>query len=176
VTNSLVVDASAAITLIRREPDAAAVEPIFRAAVEAGTELHVPDLFWLEVSNILLRRYRVDAATAIAAIRDLDDLGLVSAEIDRALLLLAVARAADTGLTVYDGVYLALAESMDAPLVTLDDQLAHAAGEGALPVRPRRGGIAEQPEVDATRSASPHLSAIGTYLARLRADARLTGT
>jgi predicted nucleic acid-binding protein len=171
MTGSLIVDASAAMALLRREPKAATVKSILRAAIEDGTELHVPDLFWLEVTNVLVRRYRVPTTIAVEAIRDLDELDLISAEIDRPLLLLALAHAADTGLSVYDGVYLALTETLDGQVLTLDDRLAAAAGDRALPSRPTPRRLAEEPKPYRTGVVPAHLTAIGAYLGRLRGNA-----
>lgn len=40
-------------------------------------------------------------------------------------------------LTIYDGLYLALAELLDAPLLTLDGGLGRMAGDRALLIPPR---------------------------------------
>src|SRR5215210_3146446 len=90
VADALVVDASAALALLRAEPDGERIRDLLRDALERGAELHVPEHFWLEVVNVLVRRYGQTSAEVVEAVRDLDDLGLQTAEIDRPLLLLSL--------------------------------------------------------------------------------------
>ncbi len=108
----------------------------------------------------------------VEAILEMDDLGIESVGIDRPLLLVTIDLQARFGLSAYDAAYLALAETADARLLTLDRQLIacrrHARtiplpglGEGRLSEEPAPYG---EP-IDWAR--------FGPYLARLRADARV---
>jgi predicted nucleic acid-binding protein len=100
------------------------------AAVDQGTvEGHTATLAFTEVANALLGYVRADAlslADATTALRALAGLPLRlhGSELAPA----AVGAAIDIGLSAYDGTYAALAESLDAPLVTADRRLA-----GAVP-------------------------------------------
>jgi predicted nucleic acid-binding protein len=174
MTSTVVLDASAALAVLRKEPDAPAVLAELRGSAERGGRLLVPDLFWLEVTNALLRRYGSTAAEVVEAIRELDELELETIALDRALRLLAVDRSDRHALTSYDSVYLALAEALDADVVTLDARLATAAGPRARPVRPIHRGTAESSPTYAVTEPGAPLQAwagYGAYLAEIRAQA-----
>jgi predicted nucleic acid-binding protein len=167
MTGRVVIDASAAIAMLRGEPAAEAVErPLIRML-----DRMVPGHFWLEVVNVLVRGLRLPPVEVIQALRELDELNLTTAPLDRPTLLLALDHAVRWGLTAYDAAYLALADATDAVLLTLDADLAAAAGRRAAPLgtaTPRRR-LSDVPvpygePIDWTR--------FGPYLARLRAEAR----
>jgi len=88
----------------------------------------VPDLFWLELGNILwkaVRQKRCPRSLAESAItetfeRDFPTVSSVE------LLTDAFTIAADFDRTVYDAVYVALAVTFNAELVTADERLANA--------------------------------------------------
>lgn len=170
MSDAIVVDASAVIAMVRREPARAEVAALVRPVPERGRCL-VPEVFWIELANVLIRRHRLTPAQVVEAVRDVDDLGLETVPADRASLLVAIDVASRSGLTVYDALYLALAEVEDARLVTLDRELAAWAGPRAVPLPslgPRR--FAESP---APYGAEPvDWARFGPYLAKLRADAR----
>ena len=126
----LVVDASVVIKWFVPEPHAEAA----RALLRAGLSLLAPDLIRAEVGNVLWKRWRrgeLDAAEVDAALADFRrfPLEVHSAE---PLLESAWAIARETGLTVYDGLYVALAVAQTAPLVTADRRLYEALRGGAL--------------------------------------------
>ena len=122
----LVVDASAEVAvLLNVGPE---VEGIRNRIARPGETLHVPHLFDVEV---------------LRALRGLSLRGTVSPERSR----LALSRLSDTqftryphttlmgriwelreNLTAYDAAYVALAEALDAPLITIDARLAQAPG------------------------------------------------
>ena len=95
----------------------------------------VPALWWFEIRNALAigeRRERISCAQTAAILGYIDILPI---RIDRtpnsdALLALACAY----HLTVYDAAYLELALRADAPLATLDQQLARAARAAQVPL------------------------------------------
>ncbi len=167
MAEAIVLDASAAVALLRNEPSAVTVHELLRAHLSEGGTIHVPDLFWLEVGNVLVRRYGVSAPKVIEALRLLDELGIATTALDRPFLLLAIDRAEAHNLSLYDAVYLVLAETLDAGFVTLDEALADAAGEGAQPSR-RPPSTAEELAPYRTPAARERLAAIGAYLAELR--------
>jgi predicted nucleic acid-binding protein len=119
----IVVDASAAIELLLGTPAGALVaERLF----DPGESLHAPELLDLEVAQVLRRYERakiLDAARAAAALHDLADLPL---ERYSHRLLLPRAWELRANLTIYDAAYVALAELLDAPLLTGDATLARA--------------------------------------------------
>ena len=133
MADRLVLDASAAIAILRNEAEAANIREAL--AEHADASRWVPSLFWSEVTNVLIRRYAFDEAEVAEAVRTIDNLGLETVESDRAALLASTALAVQHGLSVYDASYLALVERLDARLLTLDDRLASAAGDRAMPAR-----------------------------------------
>ena len=124
----IVVDASALLEALLRTPDARAVESWL---FESGETLHVPHLLDLEVAQVL-RRYaangELDSERGRAALADLADLPLRRYPHD---FLLSRVWELRNNLTAYDAVYVALAEALDAPLLTRDRGLAAAAGHHA---------------------------------------------
>ena len=169
-TALLVVDASALIAIIRGEPAGkVALEHVERHR-SAGGEIVAPDLFLLELANVLIRRYRVPVSEVVDAIRAVDDLGITTIRLDRPQLLLTMDLAARHGLSAYDAGYLALAELEQAALLTVDHRLAAAAGTRTVAL-PGFGG-ARAGEQPATYGEDPvDWSRFGAYLAELRAAA-----
>ena len=90
--------------------------------------LAAPELVDLEVVSVLRKQLRVgaiDARRADLALTDLADLPLRRAP---HLSLLARCWELRDNLTIYDATYVALAEALDAPLVTADTRVARAPG------------------------------------------------
>ena len=167
----IVLDASAALAILRAETDRAAIDVVIDRHRAAGGRLLVPDVFWLEVANGLVRRFISSPNQVVEALRALDDLEIESIRLDRPQLLVAIDLATRHRLSAYDAAYLTLALAEDAPLLTLDARLAIAAGERAIRLdgaQPHR--LAEAPT--AYDSESVDWSRFGSYLALLRADAR----
>ena len=165
----IVLDASAAIALIRREPAAAALDVILRRSAREAVRLLAPEAFWLEIANVLVRRYGLTPNEVVEAIRETDDLGIETIPMDRPLLLVTIDIQARDGLSAYDAVYLALAETEDARLLTLDRRLSLAAGPRAIPIP----GLGQErlSELPAPYGTPVDWARFGPYLARLRADA-----
>ena len=122
----IVIDASAEVAILLNIGQD--VEGIRGRIARSGETLHIPHLFEIEVLH---------------ALRSLTLRGTVSSERAR----LALDRLRDTrfvryphtaltgriwelreNLTAYDAAYIALAEALDAPLVTTDARLARASG------------------------------------------------
>ena len=124
----IVVDASAMIELLLRAPAAAAVDA---RLFEPGETLHAPHLLDVEVAQVV-RRYvangDIDADRGREALDDLAALRLRRYPND---LLLPRIWALRHNLTAYDAAYVALAEALDAPLLTRDRRLAAAVGVNA---------------------------------------------
>ncbi len=119
----IVLDASVVVDLLLHlPPHAEAVEA--RLLAEAG-ELAAPHLLDAEVAQVLRRHVRareLPAPFAEAVLADLAELPLVRYPHTP---LLPRAFALREKVTVYDGLYLALAEALEAPLLTRDRALAH---------------------------------------------------
>ena len=124
----IVVDASALLEFLLHTARGAAVEArLFRE----DEDVHAPHLADVEVTQGLRRLVsagEVSASRAAEAVEDLIDLDLHRhAHLD----LLTRAWKLRENVTAYDAMYIALAEALDAPLVTCDAPLAKAPGHRA---------------------------------------------
>lgn len=124
----IVADASAIVEALLRTPVAAAIEArLFRA----GETIHVPHLIDLEVAQVL-RRYAGRGWLASdhchLVLGALADFPLTRYPHDDLLPRVWELR---QNLTAYDAVYVALAEALDAPLLTRDRRIAAASGHRA---------------------------------------------
>ena len=124
----IIVDASALLEFLLQNPLGARVEArLFRDQ----DELHSPHLADVEVTQGLRRLVRageVSSDRAAEAIADLADLDLHRhAHLD----LLTRAWKLRENITAYDAMYVALAEALDAPIVTCDAPLAKSPGHRA---------------------------------------------
>ncbi len=120
----LVLDASALFEVVADTPDADAV----RRLMLADQDLAAPHLIDAEVLSVIQtanRRGRLDATAARLA---LDDLGAWPGERWPHRPLLGRAWELRHNVRGYDALYVALAEALDATLVTLDRRLAVASG------------------------------------------------
>lgn len=122
----VVIDASAAIELVLDRP-------LARALLErlGDEDLHAPHLIDVEVAHALRR---LNAAKAIAdtrvqeALNDFADLGIQRHAHDLFVPRIWQLR---RSLTAYDAAYVALAEALEAPLLTLDAKLGRGHGHQA---------------------------------------------
>jgi predicted nucleic acid-binding protein len=124
----IVVDASAVIEVLLRTPAAAAIE---RHLFAPGQTLHAPYLLDIEVAQVIRRyaaRGEIDGERGGEALGDLADLRMQRYPHD---FLLPRVWELRHNITAYDAVYIALAEALDAPLLTRDHRLADAAGHRA---------------------------------------------
>jgi predicted nucleic acid-binding protein len=166
----LVLDASAGLKLVIQESDSASVAHL--VSERQGTQIAVPEIFWLEVVNVLFRRHRYPAAAVLEAVRALHELGMSTLAADAASTVAVVDLMERHDLTAYDATYLALALALDADLATADHDLALAAGARAL--RIGSAGIAEEAASYLPRAATwPSWPDAGAYLAQLRAEVSL---
>ena len=124
----IVIDASALIEILLNTPASAKV--IERVFGRTDT-LHAPHLLDLEVAQVL-RRYTLSGEMSVErseqALEDLADLPLNRYPHDIFLRRIWSLR---RNLTAYDAAYLALAEALDAPLITRDAALARVPGHRA---------------------------------------------
>jgi len=124
----IVVDASALLEALLRTPAAAAVE---ERLFDVRHSLHAPHLIDIEVAQVL-RRYaasgQIEPGRCQDALDDLSDFPLHRYPHD---VLLPRVWELRHNLTAYDAVYVALAEALDARLVTRDRRLAAASGHRA---------------------------------------------
>jgi predicted nucleic acid-binding protein len=122
--SGLVVDASIGLKWYLDETHAS----VARLLLNGRDELSVPHLFFTEIGNVLWRRWRrkqLSARVVVATLEAIETVRLTVWE-DRSLLWDAMAIALRRGCSVYDSLYLALADRIDGRLVTADRRLVNA--------------------------------------------------
>jgi predicted nucleic acid-binding protein len=123
----IVLDASAVLELLLGTKQG---RSIGARIADPALGLHAPHLLDIEVAQTLRRFVRereIDPDTALSA---LDDLSSLDLERHAHEPLLHRVWALRDNLTAYDAVYVALAEALDAPLLTCDARLSRAPGLG----------------------------------------------
>ena len=124
----IVIDASALLEFLLQTPLGSKVEA---RLLRNQDEFHSPHLADVEVTQGLRRLVRageVSSDRAAEAIADLTDLDLHR---HSHLDLLTRAWKLRENITAYDAMYVALAEALDAPIITCDTPLAKAPGHRA---------------------------------------------
>ena len=133
-----VVDASVGIKLFLVEDLSEQADALFdHLADQPPARFYVPDLFFIECTNILwkyVRRFNYPAEVAEQDVADLVQLPLqvVSTAV---LAASALALAVEHGSTTYDAAYVALARHLSLPLVTADEALVRRFSETEWDVR-----------------------------------------
>ena len=124
----IVLDASAVIEWLLQSPAGIKID---KRIFSLSESLNAPHLLDVEVAQVLRRYVREEIITAERgqeALEDLRDLPLNRYPHDFLIPRVWELRAT---LTAYDAVYVALAELLDAPLLTCDGRIASASGHSA---------------------------------------------
>jgi predicted nucleic acid-binding protein len=124
----IVLDASAAVELLIGTGNG---DLVADRIADPAVSLHIPHLLAVEVSQVLRRLVvagELRPGRAVAALDDLADLDAERYPHEPFLTRIFALRA---NLTAYDAAYVALAETLDAPVVTFDRKLAGAPGNKA---------------------------------------------
>lgn len=126
----MVLDASAVVELLL---GSRLGEAVAQAVRDAGAEsrLNAPDLMDVEVAQVFRRHAAGNVLPAARAAAALELLQRLPVRRHPSRVLLPRIWALRDNLTAYDGAYVALAEALDAPLLTCDGRLARAPGHGA---------------------------------------------
>jgi len=135
----LVIDSSVAAKWfppMDSEPLAVQAQVILDDWKSGAVEIVVPDILWAELGNILwkcVQRQRCTASEATLVLRAMLDTGLPTISTDKLVEAgLHIATAYDR--PVYDCLYIALAQQVEAEFITADEKLANALA-GRLPIR-----------------------------------------
>lgn len=122
-----IVDASVVVEFLAPDADTADASCLlFDHWAQTGETVHAPGLLHLEVMNALLtgiRRGRWDGQTADAAARFSASLPITTHDDDRDRKRAWELSRRHDNYPIYDMLYVALAERLNEPLVTLDEKL-----------------------------------------------------
>lgn len=125
---NLVIDASVVIKAYVPEILSDKAEDIF-SRVEIGELLLLaPDLLYPETGNILWKKRRLRELTPAEAGEIVDAITAlpIKVEASRPIMPLAVAIAMESGITVYDAMYVTVARVYETRMVTADKKLVDA--------------------------------------------------
>lgn len=121
-----VVDASVGIKLFLAEDLSDLVDRLFtQLATEPPAHFYVPDLFFIECTNILwkyVRHFGYPVENALHDVANLQALGLRTVS-TADLLTQSLDLAVKQDITAYDACYAALAQLLALPLITADTTL-----------------------------------------------------
>lgn len=149
---AIVIDASAVVALLADSGPAGE----WAAARAIGSRLAAPDLMPYEAANVLRRRTQAGSLDASAAALAHVDLNALPVDLCPYAALAERAWALRENLTVYDAAYVALAELLAVPLVTLDGRLARSHGPRCpIIAYDPRGGVSPPPRPAAARRSPP---------------------
>jgi len=124
----IVIDASAALELLLQTQKGMAVGHL---ALTTHERMHAPHLIDIEVTQTLRRLTLGKNLTVKRAEEALVDFSMLAVERHEHRSLMNRVWELREGLTAYDAVYVALAEALDAPLLTCDARLSRAHGHRA---------------------------------------------
>jgi predicted nucleic acid-binding protein len=124
----IVLDASAAVDWLLQT---AAGQRIEQRIYSKAESLHSPHLVDLEVAQVLRRLVLEGTITARRAAEAIDDLGDLRLTRYSHHVFLPRIWQHRNNFSAYDAAYVALAESLSAPLITRDSRLASAPGHHA---------------------------------------------
>ncbi len=119
----LVLDASVVIKWFSNEENSEKAIGIRNRFVEGNVLIVCPDLTIYEVSNALRYAKVLDKRDLTEAIKSLYELEIDIIVPTRDVITKALELAIEHDITVYDAVYVSLAELLDARLVTSDEKL-----------------------------------------------------
>lgn len=124
----IVLDASAAIEWLLQSPAGFRID---KRIFSTSESLHAPHLLDVEVAQVMRRYVRDKTISEQRGEEALDDLRALSLNRYPHDFLLQRVWELRATLTAYDAVYVALAEVLDAPLLTCDGRIASASGHHA---------------------------------------------
>lgn len=131
MVQNYVVDTSVLIQAYIRDQDTARARTLLHGMFDPDnpTVIHVLEFSLLECANILWKRVQFHGTPLDAMQRALNALLATPLTVQPAVTLLprALALGVSHNLAVYDALYIALAESLRYPLITVDQRQAQAA-------------------------------------------------
>ncbi len=126
VSGPVVIDASVAVEYLVVLSFTSQAQTVFRAVLEQDLELWAPDLVYAESVSAVRRLVRLKALGATAAETAIEHLVRLPLAIAGTRSLVGRIWRLRNAMTPYDASYVALADALEAPIVTADGSLARA--------------------------------------------------
>jgi predicted nucleic acid-binding protein len=117
-----VLDASVIIKCFTNEIDSDKADKLIRLHVAKEIEIIIPDLLFLEVLNSFRFKNKDEKALRII-LSDLEEFQFEVQNLTKYLLHKAIEISTKNNLTIYDSLYVALAQFHGVPLITADKDL-----------------------------------------------------
>ena len=124
----IILDTSAVIELLLNLPLGKLVR---QRLTDPDVQIHAPQLLPVEVVQVLRRRVAAGITTPADAGDALEELEQLDISLHDHMLLIQRVWELRENMTSYDGMYVALAELLEAPLLTSDAKLARSPGTHA---------------------------------------------
>ena len=122
-TKKKIIDASVAAKWFMKEEDSDIALKIRNEFLSGEIALIAPELIFIEVLNAL--RYKANNEESLSkANKDLWDLELTIEKLDENIMEKAIQMSLKYDVSIYDAIYVALADIHSAPLITADKELA----------------------------------------------------
>ena len=119
----MVMDSSALVPILHDEEESENAIRFMEMCREEGVSLAVSTLVFSEVGNCIVQFSKREGRTGKIFLKKFLELHLERIPTDNKLLLSALSMAESKELTFYDALHAASADSIDAPLITLDREL-----------------------------------------------------
>jgi len=132
-----IVDASVVVQLLITETHTVETKSLF-ASIEDGNKLIVPEFGLMECTNVLWKQVRFHGLAQSDAEKQIKILAALDVTVAPVIGLMprALAIGLKHQLAVYDSVYIALAERLKHPLITIDQRQAAAATAEGITLKP----------------------------------------
>lgn len=120
-----VIDASVGIKQFVPDPLTSKVNQLFAHLAIPKTEFFIPDLFYIEITNIFWKYVRAklyavaDVQADLATLKTFPLQVISMSELMEEAINISIAY----GISAYDASYVALSQRVNAPLLTLDQKL-----------------------------------------------------
>ena len=135
--NDYIVDTSVVVQVLIKDTYTSYADALFDG-LDENDVIHVPEFCLLECTNVLWKQVRFHDMSPIDAdqlVRQLRSLPLATVPME-SLLERALEIGLQHNLAVYDSAYIALAERLNYPLVTVDNRQETAARAVGLALKP----------------------------------------
>jgi len=133
VSGDLVLDASAITTYLIEQASRDKVYRVMRGSLDRGAKLFTADLAYVEVANALWRacalRGLIEEEGVNESLGNLYGLPLEAVRQEGGLVKRAVEISLESGLSVYDSMYVSVAEREKAAVFTFDEKQYRVAGK-----------------------------------------------